>query len=39
MHDYHDITSKRILENTRPQPTDAELAEAAARVRGALVVP
>lgn len=36
MHDYHDITSKRLLDHTLVKPSAAELAAAAARIREAL---
>ena len=36
MHDYHDITSKAILEGTRATPTEGELEEAAGEIRRGL---
>ncbi len=36
MHDYHDITSRRLLENSLTRPSTAELAANAVRIREAL---
>lgn|GEM_PF-891679 len=36
MHDYHDITSRAILEGTRANPTAGELQEAAEEIRRSL---
>ena len=36
MHDYHDITSRAILEGTRAHPTEAELRAAAEKIRRSL---
>lgn len=36
MYDYHDITSRAILEGTRANPTEGELQEAAAEIRRGL---
>jgi histidine triad (HIT) family protein len=36
MHDYHDITSKAILEGTRAKPTEGELEETAEEIRRGL---
>jgi histidine triad (HIT) family protein len=36
MHDYHDITSKAILEGTRASPTEGELEETAEEIRRGL---
>lgn len=34
MHEYHDVTSKAILESTRANPTDGELEKAAKKLKG-----
>jgi histidine triad (HIT) family protein len=36
MNDYHDLTSKRLLEGNRPTPDDAELTRVAEGIRAAL---
>jgi histidine triad (HIT) family protein len=36
MHDYHDITSKPILDNTAPEPTQIKLAETAEKIKAVL---
>lgn len=37
MHDYHDITSKKMLEGVRSNPTEEELEETATEIRQNLV--
>lgn len=39
MYDYHDLTSKALLDGTRADPTEAELREAAERIRRGLPRP
>jgi hypothetical protein len=36
MHDYHDITSKAILEGKRANPTEGELQQAAEEIKRGL---
>lgn len=33
MHDYHDITSKSLLEGNRANPTDEELEQSAEKIK------